>query len=80
MLRIGQWQPDVVVWDTALEGPDPRKVARALSGNPDLGRVKLIVVHDEDEEFERQVRQAGVEFVVLDDEDNVMESIRRALL
>jgi len=61
LLRIGAWQPDVVVLDVALPGVDGLEVCRKIKANPETARIAVVALSGHGGgEMEKKARDAGV--------------------
>lgn len=82
LLTIGQWVPDVAIIDDGIDGLDLIGLCETIDQNPELRRVSVIAVHDGDDRYCEELREAGCDYVVSpwSDGDAMLEAVRRALL
>lgn len=82
VLKIGQWKPDAVVVDSQMESLDAPGLCQRVREHQELRPVHLIVIHDQEQDYEELVREAGADYVVRRDEgaSQVIDAIRRALI
>jgi len=82
LLKIGQWQPDVAVLDSSVNGLDVQGLCERVRENDELQGMMLVVICGEDSVEAMNLRGAGARWVVArsEGEEAVMEALRRALL
>lgn len=82
LLRIGHWQPEVVILDKTVADIDPVEWCRGCREILDLRQVEIVVVHDDEPGAAEPWSEAGARYVVdkSKGEDAVLEAVRRILL
>ena len=63
LIKLGHWAPRVVVVDSRLDNVDPVGLVSRVRSAKELGQVEVVVIHDGEESFAAELREAGARHV-----------------